>query len=118
MLKVSYKNFNQDYKSNKKRDYSGFQGFILLFDLTNLNTFESIEEYLCDIMEFNQNPVMLIGNKKDENNRKVGKEKIENLIYKYQQKGLLMNYIETSSTYFTDNALIINDLLDMIYKNI
>jgi translation initiation factor 2 alpha subunit (eIF-2alpha) len=64
---------------------------------------------------------LLIGNKKDKvdvdvNEREVTEEQVNKLIEEYRQKGWTLKYLETSATDFTDNDIIINSLVDIIFE--
>lgn len=84
------------FQTIRKHYYSGATGILLLFDLTNLESFLSISEWYRDInRQFEQTPIpiILVGNKSDLlSERKVSSELIQNLV-----KETALQYIETSA---------------------
>ena len=59
------------------------QAYIIMFDLTSYSSFEKIEKIYEDLMEFsNGKPIILVGNKCDEN-QVVKQEEIKKIVKKY-----------------------------------
>ena len=70
-------------------------GVILMYDITNRDSFEKISTWMNDIFKYKEKdfPVILVGNKYDlENERKVSKEEGQSLAYKLNVK-----FYETSN---------------------
>jgi small GTP-binding protein len=89
--------------------------FILVFDLTRLSTFQSIDNWIKTIKE-NTKPkfLILIGNKSDlKEERTVDKEKI----YKYCEKNKF-NYIETSVKNNSNIEKIFKEVAYQLYSGI
>ncbi|MHA1300946.1 MAG: Rab family GTPase [Candidatus Helarchaeota archaeon] len=79
----------------RKHFYTGADGQILVFDLTNLETLKNIQKWYDDIKRFLNEDIkgILIGNKNDLiENRNKNKESIENMA-----RSLNLAYIETSA---------------------
>ena len=74
--------------------YRGAHGIILVFDLTNRESFENIKSWLFEVNKYSRNPVLLlVGNKSDlPNKRKVESSEIEEL-----KNELEMDYVGTSA---------------------
>jgi len=82
------------FRSMALQALKAVHGIILVFDLTNRDSFDNINEWLGTIKENLNNPnLILFGNKADveENKRKVTKEEAERFAHK-----LGMKYFETS----------------------
>ena len=70
------------YRAITKNYYKGSHGILLLYDITNIQTFESVKQWVTQIREeATQNVIVyLVGNKSDmEEEREVQKEKGEQL---------------------------------------
>ena len=70
------------FKAITKNYYKGSHGILLLYDITNIQTFESVKQWVTQIREeATQNVIVyLVGNKSDmEEEREVQKEKGEQL---------------------------------------
>ena len=92
------------------------QGIVLVFDITNKNTFNNIHKWLDGISENLSNPtIVLLGNKKDSDKDKwkVTQEEIDSLV---KQKNLV--YFETSAKTKKGINESINYLANMIVTNI
>lgn len=75
--------------------YRGTHGVMLVFDVTNRDTFENICEWMRDVEKFSATdvPLLLVGNKCDLNNeRQVPREEAEAMA-----KRLGCSYVETSA---------------------
>ena len=73
------------FKAITKNYYKGSHGILLLYDITNIQTFESVKQWVTQIREeATQNVIVyLVGNKSDmEEEREVQKEKGEQLAEK------------------------------------
>ena len=84
------------YRSIVQNYYKGADGIILMYDITNKNSFESIEQWINNIKEssnYENIGLVVVGNKCDlENNRVVKKEEKELL-----EKEIEMKIIEASA---------------------
>ena len=83
------------FRALAKSHYKSLSGVVLVFDITNEKSFESIEKWRSDALENANNEnlqFILIGNKKDlESNRKITVEQGKELA-----KKLNMSYFETT----------------------
>ena len=58
--------------SINKSIYQKVDGVMLVYDITNRETFTNTENWIKEIKEFNHNmPIMLVGNKADLNNERI-----------------------------------------------
>jgi small GTP-binding protein len=103
------------YRSITNAYYKGAKGSLLVYDITNPKTFESIDRWLSDLkVNGDENiSVVLLGNKSDlESDRKVstqqGKEKAE--FYK-------LAFLETSALNGNNIDNAFNELITDVYKN-
>ena len=74
------------YKVICKNYYNKSDGFIIVYDITNKSSFDSIVNWVEDIKELasNDNKNIILGNKCDlESERKINKEEGDNLAKKY-----------------------------------
>jgi len=75
MIKVQlWDTAGQDrYRTIAKNYYKGSHGILLLYDITKLNSFENIREWIKDIREevYEKAIIFLIGNKIDKNDERV-----------------------------------------------
>ena len=75
MIKVQlWDTAGQDrYRTIAKNYYKGSHGILLLYDITKLNSFENIREWIKDIREevYEKAIIFLIGNKIDKNEERV-----------------------------------------------
>lgn len=57
----------EKFRFLRKEFYSGANGALVIFDLTQLNTYEAIEEWISEMKEILQKdiPIVIIGNKLD-----------------------------------------------------
>ena len=88
MIKVQlWDTAGQDrYRTIAKNYYKGSHGILLLYDVTKVNSFENISEWIKDIRDevYEKTIIFLIGNKIDKSNeRKVTKEQGEKLATEY-----------------------------------
>ncbi len=88
MIKVQlWDTAGQDrYRTIAKNYYKGSHGILLLYDVTKVNSFENISEWIKDIRDevYEKTIIFLIGNKIDKSNeRKVTKEQGEKLANEY-----------------------------------
>ena len=83
------------FRSAAYKAIRSVQGIILVFNLTERNTFKNIDSYLADIRDNFDNPfIVIFGNKSDIEEREVSREEIEQYM---KQKKLV--YFETSAKY-------------------
>jgi len=80
-----------------KQYYEGTQGALIIFDLTRLNTYEEIEQWLSEMFGIiNENiPFIIIGNKLDL--VKEVSRSIDNEVVREYAEGKDSIYIETSA---------------------
>ena len=103
------------FRSIIKRYFENICGIILIFDLNNVDTFNSLEEWIFDLIRYNKcehnHPKILIGNKNDLECKVEGK-RINLLVEKYN-----LIYVETS---IINNEMynILNMLIDNIDSEI
>ena len=108
----------EKYKQITSSYYRGAQACIVVFDLTNIDSFYSLQQWVDDYCQIskNQNNIYIVGNKCDLNDFKVSKEDI----MKFCQNNNGFKYLQTSAKtgegvekMFED---ISNDLFEK-YKN-
>lgn len=92
----------QYFKRFRKTYYTGAQAGFIVFDLTNRESYESIEAWYDELAEFLDNrdiPTVIVGNKIDlADNRVVSFQEGVLLANKLSQKGMSkISYIETSA---------------------
>lgn len=94
------------FKSISNDSIKKAHGFLLFFDVSNKETFNSIEDFLNQIQLNNDsNKILLIGNKIDEKQRKIEKE----LATKFaDEKGI--KYYECSTKYGINVFEILNEI--------
>ena len=103
------------YRSITNAYYKGAKGSLLVYDITNPKTFESLDKWLSDLKTNGEEKIsiILVGNKTDlEDQRKItieqGKEKAE--FYK-------LAFIETSALNGDNIEKAFNELITDVYKN-
>ena len=76
----------EKYMAINQSLFQKVQGIILMYDITQIKTFNNLEKWMAKIKEIASGiPLILIGNKIDlENERKVSKEKGEEFANKYK----------------------------------
>ncbi|XP_039273853.1 ras-related protein Rab-27B-like isoform X2 [Styela clava] len=102
------------YRSLTKAFFRDGMGFLLLFDVGNVETFHSVRDWLSEIKEeaYCENPdIILIGNKCDLENRAVSEKQGQQLANE-----LNVPYMETSAATGNNVTKAINTLLDMVMK--
>ena len=108
-IKIIEDNF---VKNLSEKNYKNIDGILLFFDLTNIETFNKINDWILSIKnnfgEINDSyELFLIGNKIEENEkRKISKKDAKNLAEDNQIK-----YFECSSLLGINNYEILNELL-------
>ena len=102
----------EKYRSLTRSYYKNAKGIILVFDLTNENSFLKLNKWIDDISENTEDIVLiLVGNKADLSDRKVDKIKAE----KYAKERDI-KYIETSAKEGTNILLLFEELAIDMYK--
>ena len=103
------------YRSITNAYYKGAKGSLLVYDITNHKTFESLDKWLSDLKTNGEEKIsiILVGNKTDlEDQRKIsieqGKEKAE--FYK-------LAFIETSALNGNNIEKAFSELITDVYKN-
>ena len=100
------------FKSIVKTYYRNGQGIILAFDITNMESFKSLQRWVSDIDKFSpaNSVLILVGTKSDlEENRQVSYEKSDDFA-----KTLKIDYIEISSK----KNINIEDMFELLIKKI
>ena len=89
------------------------QGFLLFFDVTNENTYKSLDKYIESIKLYNDtNKIILLGNKIDESeHREVQKQKAK--VYADERD---IKYYECSSKYGINIFEILNEITFMSFQ--
>ena len=82
------------YRSITKAYYKGSKIIFLVYDVTNLNSFKNIKNWMKDIEDFNKEKVyiVLVGNKCDSLDRVITEEEGINLAKEYK-----IDFLETSA---------------------
>jgi small GTP-binding protein len=85
----------ESFNSLRKLYYEGTIGFILVFDLTNRDSFKDLVSWTYELLKYRKRdtPVVLVGNKRDlVDKREVAKNEIELF-----RKTFKLEYFETSA---------------------
>jgi small GTP-binding protein len=92
------------YKMVRKNFYKGCRGALAVFDLTAMDSFEHIEEWVDELWENNGDgvmPIVIVGNKSDQLEKEVSEERAKamaNLLSeKTKEYGYEIPYISTSA---------------------
>ncbi|XP_028402351.1 ras-related protein Rab-13-like [Dendronephthya gigantea] len=96
------------FRTFTKLHFRGTKGLILMYDLTNLETFEKLTNWLKDIKtyELDKEQLIVVGNKSDlEQERQVSKERGEKLAYEFGFK-----FFETSAKDGTNIQEVFDEL--------
>jgi len=101
----------EKYKSIPKNHIKNVQGIILMYDITNKKSFDSIIDWISDVKEINGEnfPMILVGNKIDLNE---SREVTEEMGYELAEK----NQIEFFETSNKDGTNIQEVGLEIVYK--
>ena len=93
--------------------YRGAQGAVVIFDVTNRETFNRATKWFKELSEFAEgNPkIILVGNKIDLPNRVITNEEASSLAHKYS-----CNFLEVSALLGTNVNEIFNSLALSIYQ--
>ena len=87
-------------------------GFLIFFDVTNENTFDSIDKYISLIKNNNEsNKIILLGNKIDEKERKIRKQNVKKYAENYGIK-----YFECSSKYGINILEVLNEIVSISFE--
>ena len=104
------------FKSLTSAYYKGSKGVLIVYDITNLQTFEKIEQWLSEVKEKagNEIKVILVGNKLDLEDRR------EVTLDQSAEKASILNcpLMETSALDNTNVEKVFKELLIEIYKDI
>lgn len=100
----------EKYRSITKQYFKGTQGVLLIFDLTEINSFNNLNKWLDDISDGAERnaEIILVGNKSDLPNRSVSREEAEKFAKEYGYE-----YYETSAKEGTNILLV----FEMLTKN-
>ena len=101
----------EKYKSIPKNHIKNMQGIILMYDITNKKSFDSIIDWISDVKEIKGEnfPMILVGNKIDLNE---SREVTEEMGYELAEK----NQIEFFETSNKDGTNIQEAGLEIVYK--
>ena len=101
----------EKYKSIPKNQIKNVQGIILMYDITNKKSFDSIIDWISDVKEIKGEnfPMILVGNKIDLNE---SREVTEEMGYELAEK----NQIEFFETSNKDGTNIQEAGLEIVYK--
>ena len=115
-VQINDVNGNERYRNNVRLAYKGVNGFILVYDISDDNSFKHIKDWLENLNENgndqNKYCKILIGNKSDrDSNRKVQEEEGKELANQYK-----MPFFETSSKNGENVDNIFKFLINKIYR--
>ncbi len=100
------------YRTIAKNYYKGSHGILLLYDITKVNSFENIREWIKDIREevYEKTIIFLIGNKNDKvNERAISTEQGQKLAEEYN-----LPFFEASAK----SGQNVNEIFKTLYKKI
>lgn len=111
------------FRSIIKTYYSGTHGIILTFDLTKIESFNHLKNWMEELAlsQIDTCPIMLVGTKVDlESKREVNQDLIDEFVGDYVEAGFDIEYIECSSKLGINVKLIFQKLADklMLIENI
>ena len=96
----------EKYRALIKTYYQGTDGIILVFDLTNENSFNKLKSWINEVSDNTEkSQIILVGNKADLIERKIDEQTAENFA-----KQRDMKYIETSAKEGTNILLLFEEL--------
>jgi len=96
----------EKYRALIKQCYQGTDGIILVFDLTNENSFNKLKSWINEVSDNTEKAqIILVGNKADLIERKIDEETAENFAKQRDIK-----YIETSAKEGTNILLLFEEL--------
>ena len=96
----------EKYRALIKQYYQGTDGIILVFDLTNENSFNKLKSWINEVSDNTEkSQIILVGNKADLIERKIDEQTAENFA-----KQRDMKYIETSAKEGTNILLLFEEL--------
>lgn len=72
----------EGYESLYSVFFKGAHGFIIVYDVTDLETFKNVKKWLTELKNISNCPVILVGNKCDQKQDKLALEKAFNLLVK------------------------------------
>ena len=103
---------NEDYKEIRKEFYVDTSGVIMVFDLDNRDSFNSLihweEEMKRNGIDSNRTKTVLLGNKNDSKAREVNSKEVEKWA---KQRGY--DYFETSAA----NGLNVTEAFESLFGN-
>ena len=103
------------FKSITKSYYHMGDGFFIVFDLTNEDSLNAIEEWIDSILENKENPkIIILGNKDDLKRNRISEEIINNQLEKYKN----MIFIKTSAKTNHNIKEAIKKMIDLLENNI
>ena len=103
------------FKSITKSYYHMGDGFFIVFDLTNEDSLNAIEEWIDSIRENKENPkIIILGNKDDLKKNRISEEIINNQLEKYKN----MIFIKTSAKTNHNIKEAIKKIIDLLENNI
>ena len=103
------------FKCITKSYYHMGDGFFIVFDLTNEDSLNAIEEWIDSIRENKENPkIIILGNKDDLKRNRISEEIINNQLEKYKN----MIFIKTSAKTNHNIKEAIKKMIDLLENNI
>ena len=115
-VKISDTAGQERFKSIASNYMKKANGVVLVYDITNINSFKGIDRWISEISNDSNNakPMILIGNKADmEDKREVSKKEGEELAKKYADG---IHFYETSCKTGDNVDIAITDLVNQIYN--
>jgi Ras-related protein Rab-1A len=104
----------EQYKSVTSTYYRRAHGVILVFDITDRESFDKIIDWRDEVLKYNENPIfLLIGNKCDEAERNIKQQEAQEMAESYS-----MEYIETSAKDGTNVEKIFETITRMICEGV
>ena len=91
--------------------YRGAQGAVVIFDVTNRETFKRATKWFSELSEFTEGRTKIVGNKIDLPNRVISNEEASDLAKKYK-----CDFLEVSALLGKNVEEIFNSLAMTIYK--
>ncbi|EGC31965.1 hypothetical protein DICPUDRAFT_82173 [Dictyostelium purpureum] len=98
--------------------YRGVQGIVIVFDLTDFNSFDNVKRWYCEGERYASEgtPVIIVGNKIDLVDLKKNDQVVSNEVIKELADSLGAPYIETSAKYNINvEKLFLNIVQNILY---
>ena len=104
------------FQSVTRAYYHMGDAYLIVFDLTNENSLNSVHDWIKEIQEICKDPdpiIIILGNKNDLQNIRISDDIIKNKLENYKNK----IYIETSAKENTNITHAFEQMIDLIEKN-